>query len=231
MLLHSRLEATFSDGRRNLRSILPVFLSAITMFAFGSPSRADDAAGTGGNTPIVHTATLHGKPTADATNDSILTRPLQLASARETEAAAPLGFGGGGGGKLPVVGHIVPLSLRLGAQISPRTRFVGGVDYTLPSFGTNFNPRIDLEAIVSANFGGVSTLVPLTFNIVYSKGLVSGTRVYGGAGIGPYFGEVTRFGGKIFVGADFTSRLSGEVDVHFAGTGDPLVNLMVRVPL
>jgi hypothetical protein len=139
------------------------------------------------------------------------------------------------GGQLPPVGAIspFPISLRLGAQISPRTKFVGGVDVTLSGFRIipGLQTRIDADAIVSANFKGISTLIPVTIDQVYSKGLVAGKRIYLGGGIGAYIGEVTRFGGKVFAGADLTSRLGAEVDLHFAGVGTTLVTAHLRIGL
>jgi hypothetical protein len=124
------------------------------------------------------------------------------------------------------------LALRLGLSVSPRTRFAGGIDVTLPrlSLGKGLTTRIDAETIVSANFGGISTLIPLTFNQVYSAGSVSRTRVYVGAGIGPYFGEITRFGGKVFVGAGLSEKIGVELGVHFPGFDDPMVTLQARLP-
>jgi hypothetical protein len=131
-----------------------------------------------------------------------------------------------------VVSSVLPLRLRLGAMISPRGKFLAGVDYTLPAIGgSNFRVRLDAEVIFSANFAGTRTLYPLTANAVYSKGLLGGTRLYGGLGIGPYLGEVTRFGGKVFVGADLVSRVGVEVGVHFSGSGEPLVTGLVRLGL
>lgn len=137
-------------------------------------------------------------------------------------------------GQLSEEGRRYPIAIRLGAMVSPRTKFAGGVDVTLPgvSIGHGWTGRVDAEAIVSANFGGITTLVPLTIDQVYYAPERTGSvRFYGGAGIGPYFGEVTRFGGKLFVGANFTRHLSGEVGVHFAGSGDALVTTQVRFPL
>ena len=130
-----------------------------------------------------------------------------------------------------VVGAVFPLHLRLGAMVSPRTKFIGGIDFTTKGLAKNLSTRIDAEAIVSANFGGVDTLFPVTVDQVYSKGLVGGTQIYGGVGIGPYFGNVTRFGGKLFVGGDFGRRIGGEVGLHFAGYGDALVTAQVRLRL
>ncbi len=136
------------------------------------------------------------------------------------------------GTALGLIPRPFPIALRLGASISPRTRFIGGID---ASFGFGLAPslstRVDAEAIVSANFGGVKTLVPLTIDQIYSKSLVAGSRVYIGAGIGPYIGDVTRFGGKVFVGGDISRNFGAELGVHFPGFGDPLVTLVARVPL
>ncbi len=155
--------------------------------------------------------------------------------------ASPEPFGGGGGGKqlggaIDAAGEATGLytvALRLGVNVAPRTRFVGGMDVTLPrlSLGKGLSTRIDVDAIVSANFGGISTLIPLMFNQIYSKGVVGKTRVYIGAGIGPYFGEITRFGGKLLVGAGITEKLGVELDVYFPGFGDPYVAIMARLPL
>ncbi len=165
---------------------------------------------------------------------STLDTQLHVDSVRQALAGSVLSssaLGGGGGG----ISLTNPLDfhIRLGAMVSPRTKFVGGADVTIPGlgFGTGFSTRVDAIAIVSANIGGLSTIIPLTINEVYSKGVVTGTRFYGGAGIGPYIGKVTRFGGKLFVGVDVTSRLSGELGIHFSGYGDPLVTLEARLPL
>lgn len=126
-----------------------------------------------------------------------------------------------------------PVAFRIGANLSPRTLFDVGVDVNLPSLHLipEFSSRVDLDAIIGLSIASVSTIFPLTFDQLYGRTLAGGTRVYAGAGIGPYFGGVTRFGGKLILGADFTSRLGGEFNVHFAGTGDPLLSLQLRVGL
>ena len=131
-----------------------------------------------------------------------------------------------------VASKVVPIAIRLGAMVSPRTKFVGGADFSFPNAKIGpFYPRIDAEAIISANFGAISTLVPVTVNAVYSKTLPAGTHLYGGAGIGPYFGEVTRFGGKLFLGGDISRTFGLEGDVQFAGQGDALVTISARFGL
>jgi hypothetical protein len=131
-------------------------------------------------------------------------------------------------------GRDYPFAIRLGAMVSPRIKFVGGADLTLRNLGIgrHWVGRIDAEAIVSANFGGNSTVVPVTFDEIYfSPSKTSGFRPYAGFGIGPYFASTTRFGGKLLVGARFSQRLSGEAAVHFSGDGDALLILEARTSL
>lgn len=136
------------------------------------------------------------------------------------------------GGQLDVIPKPFPLHLRLGAMLSPRTKFIGGIDATLGrGLFPNSKTRVDVDAIVSANFHGISTLVPITLDQIYSKGLLGGNRLYFGAGIGPYISEKTRFGGKLFIGADLAVRVGVEGAVHFAGDGDPLLTVQARVGL
>ena len=139
---------------------------------------------------------------------------------------------GGQLGPLDLIPKPFPLHLRLGALLSPRTKFDGGIDVTLgrgilPSSTT----RIDADVIASANFRGISTLVPITLDQIYSKGLLGGNRLYFGAGIGPYIADKTRLGGKLFVGADLAVRIGVEGAVHFSGTGDPLLTVQARIGL
>lgn len=136
------------------------------------------------------------------------------------------------GGQLGGIPSPFPLHLRLGVMLSPRTKFDGGIDASLGrGILPNFNTRIDAEAIVSANFHGISTLVPITLDQIYSKGLFGGNRIYIGGGIGPYISEKTRFGGKLFIGADLAVRVGVEGAVHFSGSGDPLLTLQARLGL
>lgn len=149
--------------------------------------------------------------------------------------ASALGAPAARGGQVPGVGSLspFPIALRLGAMVSPRTKFAGGIDITFPriGIGPGWETRADADAIVSANLGGVSTLVPLTIDEIYSKGLIGGNRIYLGGGIGPYIGSQTRFGGKVFVGADFARHLGAEVGVHFPGSSNTLVTAQIRVSM
>ena len=135
---------------------------------------------------------------------------------------------------LPPIGAVspFPIALRLGALISPRTKFVGGIDATIPGLHLfpGFSSRVDADAIISANFGGVSTLVPVTFDQIYNLNLPVNSRVYLGVGVGPYFGNKIRFGGKLIAGAEF-NRFGLEGNIHFAGIGDPLFTVQARIGL
>ena len=124
----------------------------------------------------------------------------------------------------------VPIGLRLGAAISPRVKFAGGVDVTIPglSLARGLSTRVDFDAIVAANFRGISTLFPLTFDQVYRIALPAGSGIYVGGGVGPYFGETTRFGGKLLIGGSITPRFGLEGTVHFQGIGDSIATVQAR---
>lgn len=131
-------------------------------------------------------------------------------------------------------GREYPFAIRLGAAVSPRIKFVGGADLAIRhlGIGRNWTGRVTAEAIVSANFGGNSTVVPITFDeAYYFPEKVGSLRPYVGFGLGPYIGDTTRFGGKIFVGARFSQQISGEATLHFTGYGDPLFVLQARTSL
>ncbi len=132
------------------------------------------------------------------------------------------------------VARAIPINLRLGLAFSPRTRFDGGVDLTLPglSLGPGLSTRIDADAIVSANFGGVTTLFTVTIDQVFALRAPGGAAgIYLGGGLGGYIGETTRFGGKVFAGGMLGSRLGLEGTIHFPGFGDPIWTLQLRLPL
>ena len=134
--------------------------------------------------------------------------------------------------QLGIVPSPVPIGIRLGAAVSPRLKFDGGIDVTIPglSLARNFSTRVDFDAIVDANFGGFSTLFPLTFDQIYRLALPLGSSLYLGGGIGPYFGERTRFGGKLLIGGTITSHFGLEGAIHFQGYGDPIATVQARFP-
>jgi hypothetical protein len=125
-----------------------------------------------------------------------------------------------------------PIALRLGAMLSPRSKFDGGADITFPNLTVirGMTSRLDVDAIVAANLGGLSTIVPITFDQIGYSGEVGSKRIYFGAGIGAYISDVTRFGGKVFAGADFSSHFGLEVTGHFSGWGDTLLTVQTRFP-
>ena len=175
----------------------------------------------------VQTATLPPQAAAQLTQISRAGIPAGTASYAELLAMNA----GGQDNTVKVAGRTYPFAIRLGAVVSPRVKFIGGADLTLPQYGlgANWAARVDAEAIVSANLGGNSTVIPLTFNEVYFSPNASASHSpYAGFGIGPYFGDTTRFGGKIFVGARVSPRLSGELSLHFPGYGDPLLAAQLR---
>lgn len=217
------------DSTINVIGRLAGAFGLTTLLAFGATgaAHADNPISTSGAAVTPGAALLDRAPTLEQTYAEQHSQRLQLASA----------LGAGYAGKQPdptgILPKPFPFALRLGAMISPRTKFAGGIDVSFPqlSIAHGFISRVDADVIVSFNFGGVSTLIPITFDQVYSKGLIAGSRIYGGAGIGPYIGDKTRFGGKLFVGGDFTSSLGAELGLHFSGYGDPLLTLQARVHL
>ncbi len=134
-----------------------------------------------------------------------------------------------------LIGRInpIPIHLRLGAEVSPNFNFDGGIDFTLPAFHIipTFTSRIDVEAIVDGGPHGINTLIPITFNQIFTPPGTGITGLYIGGGIGAYIAGDTQFGGKFFVGANITKRLGIEGDVQFPGFGDPLLSVQVRLPL
>lgn len=80
------------------------------------------------------------------------------------------------------------------------------------------------SAYLDAGFGGNdSRIVGLGGSFrYYFTPVLAVTRFYGGAGVGAYFTDLggetdTRFGGKVFLGAEFNQGFFGEVDVTFPG--------------
>ncbi len=136
---------------------------------------------------------------------------------------------------LPSLGSLspFPIALRLGVMLSPNTKFVGGADITLNGLKLlpGFSSRIDADVFLDLNRRGVSTLIPVTFDQLYTKNIALGSRIYFGGGIGAYIGSVTRFGGKVFVGAGLKSNLGIEGTAHFYNTGEPLLTVQARVSL
>jgi hypothetical protein len=111
-----------------------------------------------------------------------------------------------------------------------------GADFTLPKAKLLPYAETRLSADLLAPFDVPSFLgLPLTQATItldqvfaahpHSRGL------YGGFGIGPYFGLKARPGGKLFLGDNLSSTLGIELTVHFTGLPDPRYTLQVRFPL
>lgn len=201
-----------------------VALSAVTLL----PVRAEDTSGSV-VLPESHVATATQVASA---NNTLLTQPLTVESMLDANSLN-MKVARKGGGQVSDILNPVTFALRLGAMVSPDTKFIGGADVTFNALHLpdGLRARIDAEAIISYNLGGGNTVVPLTFDLLYGKSIAGLARVYLGAGVGPYISNTTRFGGKIFIGAGFTKNLGAELGVHFSGYGDPLVTLEARLPL
>lgn len=164
---------------------------------------------------------ITGAAHAQATTSQTINLANQLHS---VEAANTIGQA--------AVNPMTYLSLHGGAMVSPRGAGLVGVDFSLPtaSLGNGWHGRIDADVIIKANFAGVDTVVPVTFDQVYYSPTGSGHNVYFGGGLGALFGGNTVFDGKLILGSEFTSRLGGELNVHF-NEHDTLLTLFVRVHL
>jgi hypothetical protein len=148
----------------------------------------------------------------------------------------------------------VTTAIRLGAQLSPRFSFVGGldVDFNRLSLGPGWSSRLDLEALSEPRSDGFlsafNTTLAATFNQIYAPYYRHYQRrpVYVGFGIGYYgspepdgtsgllgngYRNVGHFGGKVFIGSQFTSTTSAEIGIHFPGVGTPLVAAQLRLKL
>ena len=136
---------------------------------------------------------------------------------------------------LPSLGSVspFPLALRLGITVSPVTKFIGGVDVTLNGLKLlpGFSSRVDADVILELKRSGDTTLIPVTFDQIYSKNIALGSRIYVGGGLGAYIGNNTRFGGKLLVGAGLKQNLGVEGTVHFSGRGDTILTVQARVGL
>jgi hypothetical protein len=125
------------------------------------------------------------------------------------------------------------LALRAGALVSPRVAGLIGIDATLPRFSIapGWKGRLDVDVIISASLINTNTAVPVTINQIYYQPQTGKTDVYAGFGIGAIFGGDANFTGKLILGANFTSRFSGEVNVHFTDREKTLVLLLGRFRL
>ena len=128
-----------------------------------------------------------------------------------------------------------PLTLRIGANLSPNTGFAIGADYVVSRRGDarEVITRVTLDSIFASRPSLQSIASPvyiLTLDQVFHQS-GENQKLYFGAGVGLYSGPIgkkiedgvfgptyqhrTTFGGKLFVGSDFNARFGVEGSVHF----------------
>jgi hypothetical protein len=143
-------------------------------------------------------------------------------------------------------------ALRLGGNFSPNVGPAFGIDYTVPQWGIGrgFATRFTLEGIWNSREGTLQGAIQpigiVTIDQVYRKPGGGWRQPYFGFGIGFYSGPFGRqtggglfgntyetsqtFGGKLFLGGDFTSTTGIEGAVHFTENGT-LTTVQLRVKL
>lgn len=122
------------------------------------------------------------------------------------------------------------MSIRGGAMVTPRGAGLVGVDFSLPSVtvGTGWVGRVDADVIFKANFGGIDTIIPATFDLIQTQpGAAGGRAVYYGGGLGAILGGNTVFDAKLLLGISLTQKVDFELNVHF-NEHDTLLTLMGR---
>ena len=125
------------------------------------------------------------------------------------------------------------LSIRGGAMVTPRGAGLAGVDFSLPSVtvGNGWTGRVDADVIFKANFGGINTIIPATFDLIQTQPSGPGGKaIYYGGGIGAVLGGNTVFDGKLVLGINLAQKVDFELNVHFTER-DTLLTLMGRFHL
>src|SRR5258706_1242301 len=125
------------------------------------------------------------------------------------------------------------LSIRGGMMVIPRGAGLAGVDFSLASVtvGTGWVGRVDADVIFKANFGGVNTAIPATFDLIQTQpGGPGGKAIYYGGGLGAILGGDTVFDAKLVLGINLAQKVDFEVNVHF-NEHDTLLTLMGRFHL
>ena len=135
--------------------------------------------------------------------------------------------------KAPSASPATYIALRGGAMVSPRGAGLVGADFSLPNSNVGngaWHVRIDADAIIKANFGGVNTAIPVTVDLLsYApSGGPSGHNIYYGGGLGAVFGGRSVFDGKLVLGTELTSKIGAELNVHFT-EHDTLLTLLARL--
>src|SRR5579872_942922 len=146
-----------------------------------------------------------GLATAGAANaQDVLTNPISLAGFLPSTAVTRAYQAH------PGAGPFVNLSVHGGAMVSPRGAGLAGVDVDVPSvsLGNGWHGRVDADAIIKANFGGIDTVFPVTLDqVYYSPNAAGGHNVYWGAGLGAVLNGPVVFDGKLLIGTEVTTRI------------------------
>ncbi len=118
----------------------------------------------------------------------------------------------------------------------PRLGLALGADFTLPKAKLLPQAETRLSADLLAPFdvpsflGLPKTQATITLDQVFARH-PHARGLYGGFGVGPYFGLKARPGGKLFIGENLSSTLGIELTAHFTGLPAPRYTLQVRFPL
>ena len=125
------------------------------------------------------------------------------------------------------------IALHGGAMLSPRGALLVGGDMRMDneSFLPGFQGRLDVDVITKANFGGIDTIVPVTFDqVLYAPRAGRFTTTYFGGGLGAVLSGPAVFDGKLLMGMDLSQRLGVEADLHFT-EHDTLFTVFARLKM
>lgn len=123
------------------------------------------------------------------------------------------------------------ISLHGGVMLTPNVGGLVGVDASIPglNLGNGWHSRIDADVIFNAGFGGIDTIVPVTFDqLYYSPNGASGHNVYYGVGLGAILSGPVSFDGKLILGTEISRNFGAEVNLHL-NRHDPLLTLFARL--
>lgn len=157
----------------------------------------------------------------------------QETTARQIPLAGLVASSGIGGRMQAGVSPLANMSIRGGAMVTPRGAGLAGIDFDVPSVSLNngMRGRIDADVLFKANFHGINTAIPITFDqISYTPGAPGGHTIYYGAGVGAVLGGHATFDGKLIFGTELAKKFGAEVNVHFT-EHDTLLCLLARIHL
>ena len=162
--------------------------------------------------------TLAGSAGAEKVSLNYLTDSVRIAAIRQAPEAT-------------TTSPMTWISLHGGAMFGPRFGGLVGIDASIPglNMGNGFHSRIDADVIFKANFAGIDTVVPVTFDqLWYSPNAASGHNMYLGAGVGAVLSGPITYDVKLIAGTELTNKLGAEVNVHLTGH-DTLWTAFVRL--